>query len=464
MHWHPIADSDAVLALQKAAAAQNTADKKIRTFVVQPTTPYYVGDFWYDGDTRLKVCINSRTTGSFNANDWVTAASLTRYGQNLVKGTGTPIKKESHWESNYDWYSYPTSCVLVHKLEKGKTYTVTCQTTGEWSNAHNPSVQSNKVTLWITDLTNYFVIISDVNTSTGTTFVWNRDYFEGYPQKIRFNTYGKPQQFWNLKIEEGDTATPWSLAPEEQSVVYHNISSEAPIDAKEGDMWIPSDASHTTYTFTNGTWVISGDSTGTTINNGLITSGTIQLGDPNYTAKAGITGAGTTEQSVRIWAGSGETDKNNAPFRVLQDGTMYANKGVFSGLVRKAPVNIDTSNYQYYAYRISSGNLNQWQIDLTKTGSFINISEWFDDINEVNLYLPHLGAGSSLTEQQKDELRGSIGETVIVKNTSDNDTYVCNGFSCSLISANRISYFTLKARQDSNGKEELYWDSVVATI
>lgn len=415
LHWHPIADSDAVLALKKAAAAQNTADKKIRTFVVQPTTPYYVGDFWYDGDTRLKVCINSRTTGSFNANDWVTADSLTRYGQNLVKGTGTPIKKESHWESNYDWYSHPTSCVLVHKLEKGKTYTVTCQTTGEWSNAHNPSVQSNKVTLWITDLTNYSVIISDVNTSTGTTFVWNRDYFEGYPQKIRFNTYGKPQQFWNLKIEEGDTATPWSLAPEEQSVVYHNISSEAPIDAKEGDMWIPSDASHTTYTFTNGTWVISGDSTGTTINNGLITSGTIQLGDPNYTAKAGITGAGTTEQSVRIWAGSGETDKDNAPFRVQQDGTMYASRGVFGGLIIKSKTILNESNIVDYLSTEFMNNGTEY-VDLTKTGSFIECTDLGDS------YLFWLKGISNTvaidSTEYKDSCRSMVGNTLLLYNNS----------------------------------------------
>ena len=251
--------------------------------------------------------------------------------QNLVIGTGTPVKKETHWESGYDWYAYPSGYSLPRPLEKGKTYTVTCQTTGEWSNSHNPSVQSNKVTLWISDLTNYSVIISDVNTSTGTTFVWNRDYIEGYPQKIRFNTYGNPQQFWNLKIEEGSTATPWSLAPQEQSVVYHNSSSDEPIGVKEGDIWIPSDAPHTTYTYKNGLWVISGDSTGTVIDNGLITSGTIQLGDPQTVAKAGITGSGTTDKSVRIWAGNGESSKESAPFKVLQDGTLYAKKANIEG-------------------------------------------------------------------------------------------------------------------------------------
>ena len=330
-HWHPIADSDAVLALQRASSAVGIARSKVQTFVSQPITPYYQGDFWYVEGGRLMICITTRDEGNFNAEDWQDADNIGRVGQNLVNGTGTPVKKETHWESGYDWYAYPSGYSLPRPLEKGKTYTVTCQTTGEWSNSHNPSVQSSKVTLWISDLTNYSVIISDVNTSTGTTFVWDREYVEGYPQKIRFNTYGNPQQFWNLKIEEGSTATPWSLAPQEQSVVYHNSSSDEPIGVKEGDIWLPSDAPHTTYTYKNGVWVISGDSTGTVIDNGLITSGTIQLGDPQSVAKAGITGSGTTDKSVRIWAGNGESSKESAPFRVLQDGTLYATKANIEG-------------------------------------------------------------------------------------------------------------------------------------
>lgn len=75
------------------------------------------------------------------------------------------------------------------------------------------------------------------------------------------------------------------------------------------------------------------DKTQTVIDNGIITSGTIQLGDSDTTAKAGVTGSGTSDDSVRIWAGDGEDNKENAPFRVLQDGTMYASKGMFKGSI-----------------------------------------------------------------------------------------------------------------------------------
>lgn len=72
--WLPVADTDIVLALQKAKDAQDTADGKRRTFIVQPFTPYDVGDLWTDG-TQLMRCEASRSSGAFNANDWTAATN-----------------------------------------------------------------------------------------------------------------------------------------------------------------------------------------------------------------------------------------------------------------------------------------------------------------------------------------------------------------------------------------------------
>lgn len=79
-HWHEIADSDAVKALQDAAAAQDTADGKRRVFTVQPVPPYDAGDLWanatYSGDgvtydNVLLKCKTSKTKGqSFAIVDW----------------------------------------------------------------------------------------------------------------------------------------------------------------------------------------------------------------------------------------------------------------------------------------------------------------------------------------------------------------------------------------------------------
>ena len=76
--WTPIADSDAVKALQQAAKAQDTADQKRRTFVTTPYTPYDVGDMWTQGASGdIMRCIKARATGNYAASDWDKASKYT---------------------------------------------------------------------------------------------------------------------------------------------------------------------------------------------------------------------------------------------------------------------------------------------------------------------------------------------------------------------------------------------------
>lgn len=82
-------------------------------------------------------------------------------------------------------------------------------------------------------------------------------------------------------------------------------------------------------------WDDSGiyDNTQTVIDGGMITSGTIQLAGGGD-VKAGVTGNGSQGTSVRMWAGDTFANRALAPFRVLQDGTIYAGKGEFNGRLR----------------------------------------------------------------------------------------------------------------------------------
>lgn len=85
--WTPIADSDAVKALQQAAKAQETADGKNSNFVVQPTPPYAVGDFWSQGEGgQIMRCIKARASGSFDASDWAPAGDYYKYTDDKVDG------------------------------------------------------------------------------------------------------------------------------------------------------------------------------------------------------------------------------------------------------------------------------------------------------------------------------------------------------------------------------------------
>lgn len=76
------------------------------------------------------------------------------------------------------------------------------------------------------------------------------------------------------------------------------------------------------------------DNTRTIIDGGIVTSGTVQLAGNDSIIKAGITGEGVSDSDVRMWAGATKENKNSAPFRVLQDGTIYASKGVFAGFLK----------------------------------------------------------------------------------------------------------------------------------
>jgi hypothetical protein len=76
--WLPISDTDIVLALSNAAAAQDTADGKRRVFTTTPTTPYDVGDLWAGGSAGdLKRCNIARASGAYVVGDWGLASKYT---------------------------------------------------------------------------------------------------------------------------------------------------------------------------------------------------------------------------------------------------------------------------------------------------------------------------------------------------------------------------------------------------
>lgn len=109
------------------------------------------------------------------------------------------------------------------------------------------------------------------------------------------------------------------------------------------------------------------DNTKTAIDGGVVTSGTIQLAGSAGSILAGITGNGTNDDSVRIWAGGTFTNRSKAPFRVTQNGELYASNahiegsivatsGTFSGFLRIPFVSLkDNSDYSsiYSQYQIT---------------------------------------------------------------------------------------------------------------
>ncbi|HEP3654772.1 TPA: hypothetical protein VCO43_000739 [Streptococcus pyogenes] len=90
----------------------------------------------------------------------------------------------------------------VH-LEQGKTYILSAETNGDFTNQHSDTVSSNNATIWIVNPSfSTWLIISNSNTSSGTKYTHTRptgDY------EIRVNSYTPDNSTWvkNIVFEDG---------------------------------------------------------------------------------------------------------------------------------------------------------------------------------------------------------------------------------------------------------------------
>lgn len=117
------------------------------------------------------------------------------------------------------------------------------------------------------------------------------------------------------------------------------VQPTPPYDA--GDIWVDGKVlrrcvmARASGAYVVGDWVlgVAYDNTKTTIDGGLVTSGTIQVAGSASAILAGITGYGTTPDAVRFWAGATYENRADAPFVVMQDGTTKMSKANVSGII-----------------------------------------------------------------------------------------------------------------------------------
>lgn len=89
------------------------------------------------------------------------------------------------------------------RLERGKTYILSAETNGNFTNQHVTTSSNNNATIWIVNPSfSTWAVISDNNTASGTRYTHNRptgDY------EIRVNTYATDNSTWvkNIVFEDG---------------------------------------------------------------------------------------------------------------------------------------------------------------------------------------------------------------------------------------------------------------------
>lgn len=124
----------------------------------------------------------------------------------------------------------------------------------------------------------------------------------------------------------------------------------------------------------------------TLIQGGLAMTGNIFAADNSGNITAGMMGATTPGNDLRFFAGSDNTNASTAPFRIYENGALYASDAHITGLLSNKFLRITSSNWENYKYDLGEYNgQHAYTIDLNLTGSNVEIG-----------YLPPVPSGVGL--------------------------------------------------------------------
>lgn len=293
--WQELQDSEVAQALVIANDALKLAGTKRRIFTSTPYTPYEVGDLWVQGASGdIMRCKTARASGAYSSGDWEKASKYTDNTafNNFVNTTYTNAIND-----------------LTNQID-GKIET--------WFQTTDPA------TSWTTTALKK-AHVGDMWFRTDKNTLWR--YSGSYTwQQIQDQ---KAIDAYNAASKAQDTA-------DGKRRVFVS-TPKPPYDI--GDLWVDGKdlrrciTKRTTGSYIANDWVVAVnyDNTKTTIDGGIVTSGTIQVAGDNKSILAGITGQGTAASSIRFWAGTSFENRAYAPYRVMQDGSVVMEKATVKG-------------------------------------------------------------------------------------------------------------------------------------
>lgn len=306
--WQELQDSELAQAIAIANEALELGKEKNRIFTSTPVTPYDVGDLWVQGATGdIMRCKTARESGAFTSSDWEKASKYTDDSalKNFINGdfanaidtmTEQIDGKIETWFQTSDPASNWTT-----DAEKAK------HVGDMWYNSSTKSLSCYRKTFRF------------VNGTATVVYVWrtieDKKAIDAYDaaSKAQDTADGKRRVFVAQPYPPYDVGDLW-------------------VDGKELRRCITARASGS---WNTNDWVVAVyyDNTQTTIDGGIVTSGTIQVAGDNKSILAGITGNGTASDSIRFWAGASFENRKTAPFRVMQDGSVVMSKAQVEGVI-----------------------------------------------------------------------------------------------------------------------------------
>ena len=306
--WQELQDSELAQAIAIANEALELGKEKNRIFTSTPVTPYDVGDLWVQGATGdIMRCKTARESGAFTSSDWEKASKYTDDSalKNFING------------------DFANAIDTMTEQIDGKIET--------WFQTSDPA--SN----WTTDAEKA-KHVGDMWYNSSTKLL------KCYRKTFRFvNGIGTVAYTWQT-IEDKKAIDAYDAASKAQDTAdgKRRVFVAQPYPPYDvGDLWVDGKELRRCITerasgsWNTNDWVVAVyyDNTQTTIDGGIVTSGTIQVAGDNKSILAGITGNGTASDSIRFWAGASFENRKTAPFRVMQDGSVVMSKAQVEGVI-----------------------------------------------------------------------------------------------------------------------------------
>lgn len=306
--WQELQDSELAQAIAIANEALELGKEKNRIFTSTPVTPYDVGDLWVQGATGdIMRCKTARESGAFTSSDWEKASKYTDDSalKNFING------------------DFANAIDTMTEQIDGKIET--------WFQTSDPAYN------WKTNAEKA-KHVGDMWYNSSTKLL------KCYRQTFRFvNGIGTVAYIWQT-IEDKKAIDAYDAASKAQDTADGKrrvfvAQPYSPYDV--GDLWVDGKelrrciTARASGSWSTNDWVVAVyyDNTQTTIDGGIVTSGTIQVAGDNKSILAGITGNGTASDSIRFWAGASFENRKTAPFRVMQDGSVVMSKAQVEGVI-----------------------------------------------------------------------------------------------------------------------------------
>lgn len=306
--WQELQDSELAQAIAIANEALELGKEKNRIFTSTPVTPYDVGDLWVQGATGdIMRCKTARESSAFTSSDWEKASKYTDDSalKNFING------------------DFANAIDTMTEQIDGKIET--------WFQTSDPA--SN----WTTNAEKA-KHVGDMWYNSSTKLL------KCYRQTFRFvNGTGTVVYIWQT-IEDKKAIDAYDAASKAQDTAdgKRRVFVAQPYPPYDvGDLWVDGKelrrciTARASGSWNTNDWVVAVyyDNTQTTIDGGIVTSGTIQVAGDNKSILAGITGNGTASDSIRFWAGASFENRKTAPFRVMQDGSVVMSKAQVEGVI-----------------------------------------------------------------------------------------------------------------------------------